>query len=76
MLSYRVYALRTELALASCLRLLLTAYAWLLVMLTLSNLCQGTSLLAHTLESTQCAINRLVLTNFDFVCHLFFPPSN
>ena len=66
----------TELALAGCLRLLLTAYAWLLIVLAFSNLCQSTSLLAHTLESTQCAINGLVLTNLNLVCHLFFPPSN
>mgnify|MGYP004571505973 FL=1 len=45
-----------ELALSSCLRLLLTLYAWLLVMLSLTNLLLNTGFRTVSLESAKSAI--------------------
>ena len=50
-----------ELSLTGCLRLLLTFYAGLLVMLSLTNLLLNACLRAVSLETAKCAVQRLVL---------------
>ena len=47
-------------ALSCCFRLLLASYAWLLVVLSLTDLLLDTSLCATSLKTTQCAIQSLV----------------
>ena len=64
---------RSELALTSCFRLLLTLYGRLLVMLALANLSDNAVFCAGTLETLESGIQGLVLTNAYF-CHEFFPP--
>ena len=63
----------SELALTSCFRLLLTLYGRLLVVLALANLSDDAVFCAGTLETLECGIQGLVLTNAYF-CHEFFPP--
>ena len=61
------------LALSSCLRLLLTLYAGLLVALSLAKLGKYTGLNALSFKTTKCAIKSFVFFYSDF-CHLYFPP--
>lgn len=53
-------------ALSCCFGLLLASYAWLLVMLSLTNLLLDSSLRATSLKTTQSAVQSLVLFN-DYV---------
>ena len=64
---------RSELALASCFRLLLALDGRLLVMLALANFSDNAVFCAGTLETLQSGVQGLVLTNAYF-CHEFFPP--
>ena len=60
------------LALSSCLRLLLTLYAGLLVALSLAELGENAGLNALSLKTTKRAVKSLVFFYSDF-CHLYFP---
>ena len=60
------------LALSSCLRLLLTLYAGLLVALSLAELGENAGLNALSLKTTKCTVESLVFFYSDF-CHLYFP---
>lgn len=51
------------LALACSFRLLLTLYAWLLIMLSLTDFLLDTRLSTTTLKSAQCTVQRLVFLN-------------
>ena len=62
-----------ELTLSSSLRLLLTLYAGLFVVLSLTELGKDATLLALSLESTKCAIESLVFLNSNF-CHSIVTP--
>jgi hypothetical protein len=64
----------TLLVLTSSLRLLATLDAGALIMLSLTNLSQNTSLSAATLETLQSAVDGFVFLNMD-LRHLYFPPS-
>ena len=61
------------LSLASCFRLLLSLYRRLLVMFSLTNLCENTGLCARTLKSAKCTVKGLAFLNFN-LRHLY-PPS-
>ena len=60
------------LALSSCLRLLLTLYAGLLVALSLTELGKNTGLNALSLKTTKRAVKSFIFFYSDF-CHLYFP---
>ena len=60
------------LALASCLRLLFTLYAGLLVALSLTELAKNTGLNALSLKTTKRAVESFILFYSD-LCHLYFP---
>ena len=64
---------RSELALTSCFRLLLTLHGRLLIVLALANFCNNAVFCARTLETLESGIQGLVLSNAYF-CHEFFPP--
>ena len=53
--------------------LLLTANAWFFVLFLFTKVTDDTVASATTLESTQCAIQCFVFTNFD-CCHVLFRP--
>ena len=61
------------LSLSCSLRLLLTLYAGLLIMLSLTKLGKNTRLLALSLETTKCAVESFIFLNSNF-CHHYFPP--
>ena len=61
------------LSLASCLRFLLALNTRLLVMLSLTDFLLDTSLCAASLETTQCAVQSLILF-YDYARHFFYPP--
>ena len=61
-----------ELALSCSLSLLLTLYAGLLIVLSLTKLGQNAGLNTLSLETTKCVVESLVFFNSDF-CHLYFP---
>ena len=60
------------LALSSCLRLLLTLYAGLLVALSLAKLGKNTGLYALSLKTTKRAVKSFIFFYSDF-CHFYFP---
>ena len=53
--------------------LLLTLYAGLFIMLSLTKLGENAGLHALTLKTTQCAVKRFIFLDSDF-SHLFHPP--
>mgnify|MGYP004674056367 CR=1 FL=1 len=53
--------------------LLLSLYAGFFVALSLAELCLDTRTLALSLETTKCAVKRLIFLNSDF-SHFLFPP--
>ena len=61
------------LSLSSSLRLLLTLYAGLLIMLSLTKLGKNAGLLALSLKTTKCTIKSLIFFYSNF-CHHYFPP--
>lgn len=65
---------RSILALTSSFRLLLALDAGLLVMLPLSGFCKNAGTSGHTLKATQCALQRLILSN-TYLRHVISLPS-
>ncbi len=61
------------LSLSCSLRLLLALYAGLLVMLPLADFLLDSRLCAASLETTQCAVQSLILF-YDYARHFFYPP--
>ena len=61
------------LSLSSSLRLLLTLYAGLLIMLSLTKLGKNAGLLALSLETTKCTVESLIFF-YSYFCHHYFPP--
>ena len=61
------------LSLSCSLRLLLTLYAGLFVVLSLTKLSENARTSGCALKATKCTIKRLAFFNFDF-CHVFSLP--
>ena len=61
------------LSLTCSLRLLLTLYAGLLIVLSLAELGKDSGTSTLTLKTTERTVKRLAVFYFNF-CHLFFPP--
>ena len=63
-----------KLSLTSSFGLLLTLYAGLFVMFSLTEFCEYTASCTLSLKSSECAVKRFIILDFNF-CHLFpLPP--